>query len=69
MNRWGNPKRTQADKVQDAILFIHQARDHIVLATTAAELCASKGILKRDDQRRVEAALLARQGAIRRGAA
>lgn len=69
MNRWGNPKRTQADKVQEAILFIHQARDHIVLATTAAELCASKGVSGKQDQRAVEAKLVARQAAIRRGAA
>jgi hypothetical protein len=66
MNRWGNPKRTRADKVQDAILFIHQARDHIVLAATADELCATKGVSKREDQRRVEAALVARQSKIRR---
>ncbi len=69
MNRWGNPKRTQADKVQDAMRFIYEARDHIVLAATADELCASKGVMKREDQRRVEAALVARQAAIRRGAA
>ena len=69
MNRWGPPKRTQADKVQDAVLFIYQARDHIILGMTAERLCAEKGVTKRDDQRMIETKLLARQAQIRRGAA
>ena len=69
MNRWGALNRTQADKVQDAILFIYQARDHVVLAMTPEKLCSDKGVTKREDCRRSEAALLAKQDAIRRGAA
>lgn len=68
MRAYPPKQRTDADRKQEAILFVFQAADHAVLAVTAEQLCARHGVNGRDARREVEARLLARQDTLRRRA-
>ena len=50
MSRWGAPKRTQADKLRDLIVFLNSARPDIVLAATADQLAARYGTPVKDTE-------------------
>lgn len=60
------PPRTQANKLTDALTFIASATPARVLEATPDAVCDRYGVNGRDDRRRVEAALVAAQGRLRR---
>jgi hypothetical protein len=63
---FGARQRTQADKMNDAIAFICNARPTALLAMTAERLCTDKGVTSRQGQREIEVKLLAAQDRERR---
>lgn len=67
-NRFARPKRTDADRLTDAVLFLHRATPTMILAHTPESLCALYGITQRDRRRKVECDLLAKQAVLRRQA-
>lgn len=61
----GRRTRTQQDHYQDAITFIYNARDHMVLAVTGAEVCARYGVKFGAARKRISEKLEERQAALR----
>ena len=66
MSRWGAPKRTGTDRKMDAIMFIANAADRILLAETAQAVFERYGIADRRSQQEIEVKLLAKQDKLRR---
>ena len=44
MSRWGSPKRTQADRERDLVMFCATARIEAVRSSTDAALAARYGV-------------------------
>jgi hypothetical protein len=63
---YGARARTQQDRMNDAVLFICNARPAALLAMTAERLCADKGVSGRENIRQIETRLLAAQDRERR---
>lgn len=61
MRSFGNAKRTQADKLQSALLFIAWAKDETVAGIDAARLSDREGLTDRGMRQQVAYALHQRQ--------
>lgn len=56
-NRHAPDKRTGVDRLQDAIMFIGMARDHVIRTHTADSIAAMKGVTTKAGVAAIAAAL------------